>query len=149
MVQLNKTCLTQAISLDSKEVQSKQQVYFKYLLWATFGLSAIRFIGVSSFFPLPKRILKLIGSVCTTGPLDSLVECGGGTNREVEGQGNHDIIKFTFTYHEYTSFTQIREEGRGGCVRGRESWKMGIQVVMYIYEARGVYSLSDPPAKIS
>lgn len=48
MVSLNKTCITHALSLDSRQVQSKQQEYFKYLLWATFGLSAVRFIGVSS-----------------------------------------------------------------------------------------------------
>lgn len=44
---LNKTCITHALSLDSKQVQGKQQDYFKYLLWATFGLSAVRFVGVS------------------------------------------------------------------------------------------------------
>lgn len=44
---MNRTCITQALSLDAREVQSKQQEYFKYLLWATFGLSAVRFIGVS------------------------------------------------------------------------------------------------------
>jgi hypothetical protein len=46
---MNRTCITQALSLDAREVQSKQQEYFKYLLWATFGLSAVRFIGVSLF----------------------------------------------------------------------------------------------------
>jgi chitin synthase len=47
LASMNRTCITQALSLDSREVQSKQQEYFKYLLWATFGLSAVRFIGVS------------------------------------------------------------------------------------------------------
>jgi chitin synthase len=47
MASMNRTCIIQALSLDSREVQSKQQEYFKYLLWATFGLSAVRFIGVS------------------------------------------------------------------------------------------------------
>jgi chitin synthase len=47
MAEMNRTCITNALNLDSREVQSKQQEYFKYLLWATFGLSAIRFIGVS------------------------------------------------------------------------------------------------------
>jgi len=55
---MNRTCITQALSLDAREVQSKQQEYFKYLLWATFGLSAVRFIGVSlcsfSFFSLER-----------------------------------------------------------------------------------------------
>lgn len=46
-ISVNRTCLTQALSSDTKNVQSKQQEYFKYLLWATFGLSAIRFVGVS------------------------------------------------------------------------------------------------------
>jgi chitin synthase len=47
MAEMNKTCIVNALNTDSREVQSKQQVYFKYLLWATFGLSAVRFIGVS------------------------------------------------------------------------------------------------------
>jgi chitin synthase len=51
LAEMNRTCIVTALNTDSREVQSKQQVYFKYLLWATFGLSSVRFIGVS--FPLP------------------------------------------------------------------------------------------------
>jgi hypothetical protein len=51
LAEMNRTCIVNALNTDSREVQSKQQVYFKYLLWATFGLSSVRFIGVS--FPLP------------------------------------------------------------------------------------------------
>lgn len=66
MVSLNRTCITQAISLDSKEVRSKQQEYFKYLLWATFGLSAIRFIGVSPW--TTNKVLNAeLYSVCIIG----------------------------------------------------------------------------------
>jgi chitin synthase len=49
LAEMNRTCIVTALNTDSREVQSKQQVYFKYLLWATFGLSAVRFIGVSSY----------------------------------------------------------------------------------------------------
>jgi chitin synthase len=48
LAEMNRTCIVTALNTDSREVQSKQQVYFKYLLWATFGLSSVRFIGVSS-----------------------------------------------------------------------------------------------------
>jgi chitin synthase len=50
LAETNRTCITTALNADSREVQSKQQEYFKYLLWATFGLSAVRFIGVSCAF---------------------------------------------------------------------------------------------------
>lgn len=68
LASMNRTCITQALSLDSREVQSKQQEYFKYLLWATFGLSAVRFIGVSSlssFFRGERE--RADGSVSITG----------------------------------------------------------------------------------
>jgi chitin synthase len=66
---MNRTCITQALSLDSREVQSKQQEYFKYLLWATFGLSAVRFIGVSYFvlIALMGERERADGSVSITG----------------------------------------------------------------------------------
>lgn len=43
----NGTCIEDALSQNADNLQDKQQEYFKYLLWATFGLSAVRFIGVS------------------------------------------------------------------------------------------------------
>ena len=48
VVPVNGTCIENALSQNSNDLQDKQQVYFKYLLWATFGLSAVRFIGVSN-----------------------------------------------------------------------------------------------------
>lgn len=30
-----------------KELRDRQDFYFRFILWATFGLSAVRFIGVS------------------------------------------------------------------------------------------------------
>lgn len=74
---MNRTCIVTALNTDSREVQSKQQVYFKYLLWATFGLSAVRFIGVS--FPSLFDGIKLMYSVCTIGLLGNLASYGGGT----------------------------------------------------------------------
>lgn len=47
MVQLNATCIEHALNFDNSELQDKQQYYFQGLLWATAGLSAIRFLGVS------------------------------------------------------------------------------------------------------
>ena len=37
---------------DNQRLQSKQHFYFAVILWTTFGLSAVRFTGVSAFaFP--------------------------------------------------------------------------------------------------
>lgn len=47
IVPINGTCIEGALSQNADNLQDKQQEYFKYLLWATFGLSAVRFIGVS------------------------------------------------------------------------------------------------------
>jgi chitin synthase len=47
VVPINGTCIEQAVSFDQTRLQDRQQQYFKYLLWATFGLSAVRFLGVS------------------------------------------------------------------------------------------------------
>lgn len=47
IVPINGTCIEDALSQNADNLQDKQQEYFKYLLWATFGLSAVRFIGVS------------------------------------------------------------------------------------------------------
>lgn len=33
-------------STDEKELQNKQHIYFSFILWTTFGLSAVRFTGV-------------------------------------------------------------------------------------------------------
>ncbi|KAL1413394.1 Chitin synthase, class 7 [Vanrija albida] len=38
-------CVTNAVDLQSNELKDKQAAYFKFLLWATFGLTAVRFIG--------------------------------------------------------------------------------------------------------
>ncbi|WVQ74921.1 hypothetical protein IAR50_004529 [Cryptococcus sp. DSM 104548] len=45
VVSINGTCIENALKLDDAELQDKQQVYFRILLWATFGLSMVRFIG--------------------------------------------------------------------------------------------------------
>ena len=45
--EINGTCIEKAIAFDQTRLQDRQQEYFKYLLWATFGLSAVRFLGVS------------------------------------------------------------------------------------------------------
>jgi chitin synthase len=48
VVPINGTCIQEAIEFDQNRLQDRQQEYFKYLLWATFGLSAVRFLGVSA-----------------------------------------------------------------------------------------------------
>ena len=50
IVPINGTCIEDALSQNADNLQDKQQEYFKYLLWATFGLSAVRFIGVSQCY---------------------------------------------------------------------------------------------------
>jgi chitin synthase len=47
VVPINGTCIEHAIHFDDDRLHDRQQEYFKYLLWATFGLSAVRFLGVS------------------------------------------------------------------------------------------------------
>lgn len=47
VVPMNGTCIEDALSNNSLELKDKQQVYFMYLLWATAGLSGVRFLGVS------------------------------------------------------------------------------------------------------
>lgn len=46
IVPTNGTCISQALEHDGEKLQDKQQIYFKAILWATFGLSMVRFIGV-------------------------------------------------------------------------------------------------------
>lgn len=68
MVVMNATCIENALTYDERQLEAKQQVghtwerradhgqiYFKYLLWATFGLSAVRFIGVSPPYSVALR----------------------------------------------------------------------------------------------
>ncbi|EIW67254.1 hypothetical protein TREMEDRAFT_33680 [Tremella mesenterica DSM 1558] len=45
IVPMNGTCIEEALSFDQVHLQGKQQVYFMYLLWATAGLSGVRFLG--------------------------------------------------------------------------------------------------------
>lgn len=45
VVPINGTCIENALSNSSLELKDKQQVYFMYLLWATAGLSGVRFLG--------------------------------------------------------------------------------------------------------
>ncbi|WVO13477.1 hypothetical protein L204_101097 [Cryptococcus depauperatus] len=45
VVPINGTCINEALSFDDEKLQDKQQLYFQALLWATFGLSMVRFIG--------------------------------------------------------------------------------------------------------
>lgn len=61
IVPVNATCLTRAINSQTQDLEDKQQYYFMYLLWGTFGLSAVRFVGVS-----PCRDLT-DSSACTIG----------------------------------------------------------------------------------
>ncbi|WVF72834.1 hypothetical protein IAT40_007652 [Kwoniella sp. CBS 6097] len=44
-VPMNGTCIEDALSFNTEQLQDKQQFYFQALLWATFGLSMVRFLG--------------------------------------------------------------------------------------------------------
>lgn len=46
IVSTNGTCITQALEHDGDKLQDKQQIYFQAILWTTFALSMVRFIGV-------------------------------------------------------------------------------------------------------
>lgn len=85
---INGTCIENAVNFDTTELQDKQQVrlasrlsrfgggcdkmtdgsqfYFQGLLWATFGLSMVRFVGVSV------RFLRDFGR-CVERPTDVYV----------------------------------------------------------------------------
>jgi chitin synthase len=71
VIPINGTCIEMALRHDQDHLQDKQQVYFKYLLWATFGLSAVRFLGVSLGLTTCHQVehdaWKLTRSACTTG----------------------------------------------------------------------------------
>ncbi|WVQ82320.1 hypothetical protein IAT38_004448 [Cryptococcus sp. DSM 104549] len=45
VVPTNGTCIKNALEFDEEKLQDKQQFYFMGLLWATFGLSMVRFLG--------------------------------------------------------------------------------------------------------
>jgi chitin synthase len=40
-------------------LRTKQEIYFKFILWATFALSAVRFLGVSVPIRSTRRILLI------------------------------------------------------------------------------------------
>ena len=50
------------------EQKAKQNTYFTIILWSTFGLSMVRFIGVSDSFRFYSsgRVLMIAFSACTT-----------------------------------------------------------------------------------
>ncbi|WWC71534.1 uncharacterized protein I206_105492 [Kwoniella pini CBS 10737] len=49
-VPMNGTCIQDALKFNTVELQNKQQFYFQALLWATFGLSMVRFLGCLYYF---------------------------------------------------------------------------------------------------
>ncbi|KAK4688796.1 chitin synthase, partial [Tremellales sp. Uapishka_1] len=59
VVPMNGTCIENALTFDTTELQDKQQYYFRALLWATFLLSAVRFLGCLYFW-----IKKQLGRLC-------------------------------------------------------------------------------------
>ena len=75
VVPINGTCIQKAIIFDQDRLQDRQQEYFKYLLWATFGLSAVRFLGVSDHEIA--KWAKLMGSACITGSKGSSAGAAG------------------------------------------------------------------------
>jgi chitin synthase len=41
-----------------QQLRNRQNAYFRFILWATFGLSAVRFLGVRNYFGfLPTSII--------------------------------------------------------------------------------------------
>ena len=66
VLSLNGTCILEAVDQGAVGLEERQQVYFKYLLWVVFGLSAFRFLGVSYY-----GASEAEASVCTIGSGDS------------------------------------------------------------------------------
>jgi chitin synthase len=50
---INGVTETQISEDDQKALRAKQNNYFSFILYSTFGLAAVRFLGVSLSFPLP------------------------------------------------------------------------------------------------
>jgi len=76
---------------DEEALRSKQNLYFAVILYSTFGLSLIRFIGVSSgptcFLAREKRAKgDYTFSVCTTGSGGTCSDAAGGTKCRREGR---------------------------------------------------------------
>ncbi|ODN78774.1 hypothetical protein L202_04333 [Cryptococcus amylolentus CBS 6039] len=59
VVSMNGTCIENALKLDDAELQDKQQIYFRILLWVTFGLSMVRFIGCVWYW-----LVRQLGRCC-------------------------------------------------------------------------------------
>ena len=71
---------------DEEALRSKQNLYFAVILYSTFGLSMVRFIGVSSksmlLLPPGKRAKECFySSVSTTGSRGTCSDGAGGTRR--------------------------------------------------------------------
>ena len=75
---MDKKCVQAALMAQSASVEVREHVYFRYLLWATFGLSAVRFTGVSRVIDGADR------SVCGTGACVKCGECVGASRRRGE-----------------------------------------------------------------
>jgi len=83
---------------DEEALRSKQNLYFAVILYSTFGLSMVRFIGVSfRFIRLlpPGRGLTDVStfSVCTTGSRGTCSDGAGGTRRGLDEQKIYDLAK--------------------------------------------------------
>lgn len=72
-------CVQKAMNSQTQELEDKQQYYFMYLLWGTFGLSAVRFLGVSSGKARADVVPVLLGGEAAgkvlSKELDSLIPC--------------------------------------------------------------------------
>lgn len=82
-------------STDEAALRKKQNFYFAVILYSTFGLSMVRFIGVSFYFvyllpPGKKAKGILTFSACTTGLGGTCSDAAGGTRRGCEG-GNRPV----------------------------------------------------------
>lgn len=67
---------------DEAELQKKQNIYFAVILYSTFGLSLVRFIGVSGILSIPGLlilILCLLHSACGTSSSATFSGSAAGT----------------------------------------------------------------------
>lgn len=62
------------------QLRRKQDTYFKFILWATFGLSFVRFLGVSVPVGLLSLCLTARSSACSTGSSATPSGGSGATN---------------------------------------------------------------------
>lgn len=87
---------------DAKKLQAKQQIYFAVILYSTFGLALVRFVGVrADFFKVQgKRLTTLIYSVC-------FISSGATFSDSAVALDLSSLCRRCFTLEAYTAYLPL------------------------------------------